>query len=993
LAIVDNDTLLIDRIDGPPLRLTADDDAARLACRVAGRRVLVRATASSTGSRMVELMSMPVVDAPHTPWRVGCSQEVLEREGRRLRVRTSQVLRGLRQEFIFRKGSDQLMLARTWADGNWELLGADGRWADLVERESGPIIVRIRAERASSGEGTNLHLVRGIFVLHEQGEASPRPVPRLGLNGLPLLPVYEAALLGEVRELALNVLQKPVMEIDRIPDPDSGLPHWYLKEASGVESVVLISRAESGQFLSRIRRCLNVQGSNHERLGVLLDELNRSGLRPVGVLERGRLETSTGSGSIDAEMVALNLDYRARVQATRRHVALLDVRRERPEGPLAVMLGMNASPSYLRRTQPPSLQKIAAAMGVMPTPAQARAIALAVTTPDVVLIQGPPGTGKTRVIAAIRSLLADQSRHGVAATVLLTGTQHEAVDNLVATHLRQEILPAARFKGKGQTFQMQLAQWSGQWMQRLGPQTDEELHPDVPAEVARLHTLALSRGARELPAIRTSLRRILTGVLPGERIAHLLNELTPPTVQDVPEDVLDLLRLVRTERVAFNDDGRFTLVRLLQTPGFPPLLQEAERALIEQVLEQEKSPSKEQLKGLEQMQRRILRFRESNDLPANARRALLQLEEDLEDYRLEQIGEVQETLARLTEALADDTHAVKGLVERFSDAKAATCQVAGQAAASHGDKGAQETLFETVIIDEASRTPPADVLVAGRRARRRIIVVGDHKQLPHFIDESIRDYLDERQLAAYSKPLFEGLIPHLSRLARRDGRERVVALTDQFRMHPRLGDFVSSTFYEPDVRLNSPRPEADFEDVIPLFGRRVALWRDVPSGLADRSFGSWSRPAEAEDIRDFVGSLLRADSGLTIGVLTFYAAQRSLIEQALVDAGEWDDDHQLIPTLNPQGKPDRLWVGTVDAAQGREFDCVAISMVRSSSTPDQRYGHLSDANRMCVAMSRARRGLAVVGDRRHYIHTKAEAKVPWIRRFLALCDEEDLRCT
>jgi len=71
---------------------------------------------------------------------------------------------------------------------------------------------------------------------------------------------------------------------------------------------------------------------------------------------------------------------------------------------------------------------------------------------------------------------------------------------------------------------------------------------------------------------------------------------------------------------------------------------------------------------------------------------------------------------------------------------------------------------------------------------------------------------------------------------------------------------------------------------------------------------------------------------------------------------------------------ERLRVGTVDAFQGKEFDVVILSPVRSNnlkvpkntddnnSALNRKFGHLLLPNRMCVALSRQRRLLIVVGD-------------------------------
>jgi hypothetical protein len=87
----------------------------------------------------------------------------------------------------------------------------------------------------------------------------------------------------------------------------------------------------------------------------------------------------------------------------------------------------------------------------------------------------------------------------------------------------------------------------------------------------------------------------------------------------------------------------------------------------------------------------------------------------------------------------------------------------------------------------------------------------------------------------------------------------------------------------------------------------------------------------------------------------------------------------------------RLSVGTVDAFQGREFDVVFVSLVRSNDhqEPRRRFGFTLTPNRLNVAMSRAKRLLVVAGDWGTFGLEVPETEP--IRAFHELCAREEGR--
>ena len=129
-------------------------------------------------------------------------------------------------------------------------------------------------------------------------------------------------------------------------------------------------------------------------------------------------------------------------------------------------------------------------------------------------------------------------------------------------------------------------------------------------------------------------------------------------------------------------------------------------------------------------------------------------------------------------------------------------------------------------------------------------------------------------------------------------------------------------------------------------------------------------------------------------MITFYKAQETAIHQALFQEGIVERDesnYQVVSKYRDLQTQDGAvswngfaW-GTVDAFQGKEFDIVFLSMTRSNDLPcdptdiktqRRKFGHLMLQNRLCVAMSRQKRALVVVGDARMLRQPSAKDVIP-----------------
>jgi superfamily I DNA and/or RNA helicase len=323
-----------------------------------------------------------------------------------------------------------------------------------------------------------------------------------------------------------------------------------------------------------------------------------------------------------------------------------------------------------------------------------------------------------------------------------------------------------------------------------------------------------------------------------------------------------------------------------------------------------------------------------------------------------------------------------------------------------------DTVFRSVIVDEAARANPLDLLIPMALAERRIVLVGDHRQLPHVLEPEIERELERsvqsETRAALRSSLFERLFTELREREARDGIKRTVTLNVQYRMHPILGQFVSQQFYEPHGEgFTSGRGSDEFGHTVALadgasIAGKVAAWIDVPRDRgAENSARSKSRPVEAARIAREASAVVTSHPELSVGVISFYAAQRDsiLARMAGVDLTEPDDAGSYRVRDRWQRTADgreRLRIGTVDAFQGKEFDIVFLSLARSNNievsdeiTRRRRYGFLLLENRLCVAMSRQHRLLIVVGDPGMVAGADAESSVPGLVAFRQLCGGAD----
>lgn len=653
-----------------------------------------------------------------------------------------------------------------------------------------------------------------------------------------------------------------------------------------------------------------------------------------------------------------------------------------------------------------------------PTVMQEKAIEVALNTPDIALIQGPPGTGKTTVIAAILERLNEEASaagKSLSGRVLLTGFQHDAVENMI-DRLSLNAIPVPKFgKRSGSTdevdsFERHLELWSQRIAEQLRERNPQLAEVEHEAEIRDQYIQYLKSPSRRLALhLVEAIATLDFGIL-GEDLSRQASRIK---VQLATEDgaaktgskQIDAARRIRVRPESFADDGPLRAEEALI--DLEEVLQESESRVLDKASLWDKSRGLPPFLGtLAEVKRSLLlRLTEPPvfSVEKQSDEVVVFAQKALDTIRRKGHSTTDRKSAALAEFLGELENNPRGMtdtVAEYSYAFAATVQQSVnrdmQRRKGLSEVSDRQLEYDYVIIDEAARVSPRDLMIPMAQGKR-IVLVGDHRQLPHIVDEEVARAMDAgeagpNEVEWLKQSMFEYLFAErLKSLETTDGIQRRVTLDQQFRMHPALGDFVSRNFYERfdrSERFSSGLPATRFAHHLPGTDGKPAVWLDVPvgQGPSRREGTSWTRQAEADRIvaqlREWLGSPEGAE--FTYGVISFYKSQADLIRRQL--------QQHLGAVAHDE---DRIRVGTVDSFQGMEFDVVFLSVVRTVPTgwvqrgPEEiaargLFGHLSLCNRLNVSMSRQKRLLVAVGDTQLVKHELAEAYVPGLVDFYRL---------
>ena len=642
------------------------------------------------------------------------------------------------------------------------------------------------------------------------------------------------------------------------------------------------------------------------------------------------------------------------------------------------------------------------------TPNQLEAVKIICNTPDIAIIQGPPGTGKTTTIKeALIQLNSNKENKYDFGNNLLSGFRHETVLNLTES-IDLFGLPAVKIGRKSldedeEEIEPRILKFIDELVNTLlekykGLTIEDEEYIEFKKKYYAYVNFnnSIESSVAILNEVK-NLNRFKYDMDVQDHLDELISKLNKKTNNTSIEvkDFLDFLYSFPLTKTAFKDEKDRIRTDLDCYKDY----QELKKYAI--ALEKEIDNFDE--KRIKVLRRElILKLR-----PVPSILIMKSEKDEIVDYldslfemlkveRYKKFNGDKVAILDYIDSLMENPKLIKETLLDYTKVLGATNQ---QASSKNMALLKQdELLFDNVIIDEAATSSPLDLFIPMSLAKKRIILVGDHRQLPNITDDEIISNISknievsEDSLEKIAKDmkttLFEILMDKARLLEKKDGVKRVVTLNTQFRMHPELGNYVSNNFYKKDGGFNSPRPANEFEHNYHSLMNNYLRWIDVPFDDKEkyRLGSSRKNTPEAIKIAKHIKEALDIGNTLSIGVITIYREQVKEIKNQLIRVGVLNKND----TLTSQYANQELLIGTVDAFQGREFDIVYLSLAyvtKDIQREKNKFSRLAWANAdslLCVALSRQKRMLIVVGDINLYSSKECKDLVPSI---YDLCDK------
>lgn len=264
-----------------------------------------------------------------------------------------------------------------------------------------------------------------------------------------------------------------------------------------------------------------------------------------------------------------------------------------------------------------------------------------------------------------------------------------------------------------------------------------------------------------------------------------------------------------------------------------------------------------------------------------------------------------------------------------------------------------EKEFEYVIIDEAAKCYSLDLLIPIIRGKK-IILVGDHKQLSPAIEKEFLPMIEEDEYVNKDANNVNSLFGLIFDKADKNIKS---ILKKQYRMNSDISGFISKEFYNNELM--------DGENIINI-NHGI---KNLQGGLYWVNSGKKGEGLETYSETSFYNEL---ETQIIIETLKWIDEESIKKEVGIISPYRAQKEYLLKQLSGLMFKNLQLEINTIDAFQGREKDIIIMNCVRNNDKGE--FGHISGDARVNVAVSRARELLIVIGNEEFIKNNKSRAK-------------------
>ena len=258
--------------------------------------------------------------------------------------------------------------------------------------------------------------------------------------------------------------------------------------------------------------------------------------------------------------------------------------------------------------------------------------------------------------------------------------------------------------------------------------------------------------------------------------------------------------------------------------------------------------------------------------------------------------------------------------------------------------------FKFVVIDETTQSPEVETLLPILKGSRHVTLIGDPQQLSPTILHP------KGKQTGMHITLFERIMkikPEIKSL-----------LNKQYRMHPKIAEFISLNFYNNELTNGvtiQERTNHNFNNKFNWPNKNFPIIFINVEGREKLSISgtSYYNHNEYFIIKKLLEEKFPNDQINNTCIITPYLGQKEYLETELNI---------------------KIEISSIDSFQGKEKDFIIINTVRNNKNNE--IGFLKDMKRLNVSISRAKYGLIIVGNANCLYNSKIDEKYTIWKKYI-----------